>query len=296
MFRRTIDIRVEFRSPVWRLLACLLLAFLTGCAGIVNRASQRLADNLTAGILEQDDPGIARDGIPAWLLLVDGLIQGDPQNAGMLLAGARLYGAYAGGFVSDQTRADRLTARSLDYARRATCVELATLCRELDAPFEAFAGAVAKVPASGMAPLYGLAGAWAGRIQAQSGDWNAIADLPKVQVLLERVVALDPGWAQGEPWMYLGVLATLRPASLGGQPEVGRADFERALELSGGKNQMVRVLYAERYARLVFDQELHDRLLHEVLAADPHAPGLTLVNVLAQERARQLLETGKDYF
>ena len=59
---------------------------------------------------------------------------------------------------------------------------------------------------------------------------------------------------------------------------------------------MARVLYAQYYARLVFDQELHDRLLGEALAADPHAPGLTLLNVLAQQRARELLESGKDYF
>jgi hypothetical protein len=96
--------------------------------------------------------------------------------------------------------------------------------------------------------------------------------------------------------MYLGVLASLRPASLGGKPEQGRADFEKALALSGGKNQMVRVLYAQHYARLVFDQALHDKLLNEVIAADPHAPGLTLVNTIAQERARALLASGKDYF
>ena len=53
---------------------------------------------------------------------------------------------------------------------------------------------------------------------------------------------------------------------------------------------------AEHYARLLFDQELHDRLLAEVLAADPREPGFTLMNVLAQERAKALVESGKDYF
>src|SRR5690606_3072536 len=134
-----------------------------------------------------------------------------------------------------------------------------------------------------------------GRIQTNASDWASIADIPKVQSLVERVVALDPGYQQGEPYMYLGVLATLRPASLGGKPEEGKAMFEKALAMSGGRNQMVRVLYAERYARLVFDQALHDRLLGEAIAADPHAPGLTLVNVLAQRRAKALLASGKEY-
>ena len=39
-----------------------------------------------------------------------------------------------------------------------------------------------------------------------------------------------------------------------------------------------------------------DRLLQEVLAADPRAPGLTLGNTLAQEQARQLLDGADDYF
>jgi len=48
------------------------------------------------------------------------------------------------------------------------------------------------------------------------------------------------------------------------------------------------VKYARYYARLVFNQELHDRLLKEVLAADPQVHRLTLSNVMAQEEARKL--------
>ena len=104
----------------------MALAFATlvlgACSSVANKASQRLSDSLSAGILDQDDVATAREGIPSWLLLVDGLIQGDPKNEGMLLAGSKLYGAYAGGFVDDADRARRLSARSFDYARRAACV------------------------------------------------------------------------------------------------------------------------------------------------------------------------------
>jgi len=83
-------------SRIPLLLAAALATVLSGCASLVNRASGQLADNLTIGILDQDDPATARDGIPSWLLLVDGLINGNPGNAGLLESGARLYGAYAG--------------------------------------------------------------------------------------------------------------------------------------------------------------------------------------------------------
>ena len=282
--------------PARFLLAAAAIASLGGCATVVNRASQKFADSLSAGILDQDDVAIVRDGVPSWLLLIDGLIQGDPNNTGLLVAGSRLYDSYAGGFVEDPQRAQRLEARSFDYARRATCLGIAGLCAQIDQPFEPFKAEVARTSAKDVPILYSLASAWVGRIQANSSDWKAIADIPKVELLLDRVVALDPSHAQGEPYMYLGVLASLRPASVGGKPEQGKADFEKALALSGGKNQMVRVLYAQYYARLVFDKELHDKLLNEVVAADAYATGLTLINTLAQQRAKKLLESGKDFF
>jgi hypothetical protein len=281
---------------ILRLAAAAAAISAAGCSGLVNKATRGLADNLTAGILSQDDIVLARDGIPSWLLLVDGLIEGDPQNASLLTAGARVYGAYAGGLVEDPARAQRLSAHGFDYARRATCINIPPLCKSLDQPFESFQAEVGKVGAKDVDTIYVLATTWAGHIQANASDWKSIADIPRVQALLERVVVLDPSHKSGEPYMYLGVMATLRPASLGGQPEVGKADFEKALALSGGKNQMVRVLYAKQYARLVFDKDLHDRLLNEAIAADPHAPGLTLINVIAQQQAKLLLESGKDFF
>ena len=281
---------------VLRFAALVLAVLATGCASALHKASQRFADNLSTAILSEDDPGTVRDGVPAYLLLIDGLIQGDPQNAGLLLAGANLYGAYAGGFVGEPPRAQRLTQRAFDYARRAACARGSTLCEAQAQPFEPFAAAVAQASRKDLDLLFGLASAWAGRIQQNSGDWNAIADIPKVQALLERVIALDGQYQDGTPYMYLGVLQSLRPASLGGKPELGRAAFEQAIALSGGRNLMAKTLYAQYYARLVFDQELHDRLLHEVLAAPTDAPRLTLINTLAQQRAQALLDSGKDYF
>ena len=78
-----------------------------------------------------------------------------------------------------------------------------------------------------------------------------------------------------------------RPA-VGGRPALGRTHFERAIELSGGRHLLAKVLFAEHYARLVFDRELHDQLLTEVLAADIEAEGLTLMNAIAREQAPRL--------
>lgn len=273
------------------------LLVLSGCASIVNRASERFADNLGRGILNQDDPATVAEGLPAYLLLLDGLLEGDPQNAGTLRAAARLYGAYAGNFVAEPERAARLSKRAFDYAQRATCIDQVALCAALKSPFDAWEAAVnAQSGEQAAARLYALGSAWAGYIQTHSEDYAAIAAVPRVSLLLERAVALDPSLDQGMPYVYLGVLNSLRPAAVGGQPEQGRAAFERAIELSQGRNLMARTLLARHYARLVFDQELHDAQLNQVLEADPRAPGLTLMNTQAQAQARALLDDSKNYF
>jgi hypothetical protein len=93
----------------------------------------------------------------------------------------------------------------------------------------------------------------------------------------------------------MGGMETLLPASMGGKPEKGRAHFEKAIEINEAY-LMTKVIYAQQYARLMFDQELHDRLLNEVLSADPVVEGMTLTNRIAQERAKDLLASSKDYF
>jgi len=94
------------------------------------------------------------------------------------------------------------------------------------------------------------------------------------------------------------VLKTQLPPSVGGKPEIGRAHFERANEISAGKNLMINVLMAQHYARMVFDfdQELHDQLLQSVLAQPADVPGFTLINTMAKQQASILLQESVDFF
>jgi len=255
-----------------------------------------VADSLSLAITNQNDLATVRDGEPAYLLLIDGFILNDPDNEELLLAGARLYDTYAGIFVEDKQRAARLSDKAHDYARRALCQPYPRICQSDKASFDEFAGEITRVKPRHLPLLYGYATAWVGWIQAHSSDFGAIADLPKVELAFEQIIKLDQRYDRGQAQLYLGVLRTLRPPSLGGKPEVGREHFERAIEYSDGRNLYVKVEYARRYARLVFDQELHDTLLNEVLNADPIERGLTLNNTLAQQQARQLLDSSAAYF
>lgn len=273
------------------LLALLALLSLTGCVGFT-----AVADNLADSLLEQNDPETVEAGAPAYLLLIDGLIRDDPHDEGLLRAGSRLYAAYAGVFVRDNERAQRLTARARSYAERALCEHDGDLCGFWALPIDDYRARLAALDADDVPVLFDAASAWAGWIQARASDWGAVAELPKVRAAMERVVELDERHQNGAAHLYLGIMSTLLPPALGGKPDEGRAHFERALALSQGQDLRVKVEYARRYARLVFDRPLHDRLLNEVLAAPVEAPGLTLGNTLAKREARALLKSADSYF
>lgn len=280
-----------------RLLSVLLaLSALDGCASLATSAATRMANNLSGAILNQNDPETVEAGMPAYLLLIDSLIAGDPKNEDLLLAGSKLYGSYASAFVREPERATRLAAKARSYSDRALCAHDARMCNLLDRPFDDFSSALGAMKVGNVPVLYASGAAWAGWIQANSSDWNAIADLAKVKAVMTRVVELDEAYDHGEAHLYLGVIATLLPPALGGKPEEGRVHFERAIKLSGGHDLMDKVEYARRYARITYDRPLHDRLLHEVLDADAVAPGLTLSNMLAKRQARELLASADSYF
>ncbi len=288
--------RVVERVLQAKALVAVLLMGLGGCASLVGSMAGGMADDLGHAILDNPDLAMVRDGAPAYLILIDGLLVRNPENPGLLSQAAQLNSAYAAAFVDDPERSAALNQKALSLAERAVCAGVGNGCGVRSRPLDDYQAWLQQRRPRDVPLLYRLGTSWAGWIQANSDDFAAIAELSRVKALMRRIVELDAGYDQGGAHLYLGVFETLLPPAMGGRPEEGRAHFERAVTLSQGSNLMTKVLYAEQYGRLVFDRELHDRLLREVLAADPRAPGLTLINVVAQERAAELLESADEYF
>ena len=280
-----------------RLLAALAIAVtLSGCAALIGGVTGNIASDLSDAILDSDDPATVRDGAPAYLIMLDALLRRSGENADLLRAAASLNGAYATAFVADDSRRRGFATKAFEFALRAACLDIAWTCDVRTLSFAELERQTLTLRREDVPAAYALATAWAGWIQAHADDWNAVADLARVKPILQRVVELDEAHDHAGPRLYMGVFETLLPPSSGGRPEVGREHFERVLELTGGRHLMAKVFYAQSYARMVFDRELHDRLLTEVLSADPQAPGLTLMNTIAQEQARALMESSDDYF
>lgn len=274
-----------------RVLLSLLLALSLGGCGLGGFGSA-----LNSALLNQPDVESAAAALPAYLVLSDALIADDPDDGDLLQAGALLYGFYTVNLVPEPARQRLLAERARAYGERALCAEDKALCGLTHCSFDALSAALPGFGADDFPALHAAAVGWLVYIQAHSDDWASLADLPKVEALVVRLLQLAPAARRATLHDYLGILKTLRPAALGGDPEEGRRHFEEALALSGGRDLSFKVDYAARYARAVYDRPLHDRLLQEVLQADPRAPGLTLTNTLAQRHARELLASADDYF
>jgi hypothetical protein len=264
----------------------------TGCASFIGG---KAADTLASAILNQDDPELVASGVPAYLLLVDGLIAQSPDNPALLSAGAQLFALYGSRFAPPE-RAVALTSKARRYGERAMCLAHEAACEWHGLDYERYNAELQRVGAKDIGALYSYAVSWLANLDATSEDWTAVAELPWVEAAMMRTLALDETYERGAVHGYLGILNALRPPALGGKPDVARAHFERAIELSSGRDLSIKVEYARRYARLVFDQELHDRLLTDVMNAPVDAPLYTLFNVLAKQEAESLLANSKEYF
>ena len=69
------------------LIVLLVAASVSSCASIVGKATDTFAQNLGNAVLNSEDPATVRDALPAYLLLLDGLIAGqkpdDKSNVGV---------------------------------------------------------------------------------------------------------------------------------------------------------------------------------------------------------------------
>lgn len=278
------------------ILFILFFSVFSGCQNIISNAVVDMTDNLSAAILDNDDPETVEDGGPAYLLMIDGMIRNDPDNPELLRSAATTYSAYTDLFVSSRERGQKLSDKALEYAFRALCYHRSDACRFRQLNYRDFEKKIGEMTPADMTPLYVVGSTWAGWIQWHRDDMNAIAEISRIEAIMKKILGMDETYRNGEAHLYLGVLNTLLPPALGGRPEEARRHFERSIEISNGNNLYAKVIFAKQYARLVFDRDLHDRLLNEVIRSDAVASGYTLINTMAKRQAEELLKSAEDYF
>lgn len=273
------------------------LNFIIACAPIVSNITDNLARNMSDAVLNQEDPKIVRDGAPAYLLLLDSLVAGNPENPVILSSASDLYTSYSAIFVNDANRSKILSERALKYSKKALCISYEDSCNWDDYSFDDFNLSLDDFDMKYSDLLLTYSTSYLVYIRSHSNDWNAIARLPYIESALEYYVEKNPETENIDSvYTYLGILSTLLPPALGGDYEKGKRYFENAIEFSGDQNLSAKVEYALSYARPLYDRELHDKLLQEVISSNPVKKNYTLLNVIAKEQASSMLEDADEYF
>ena len=292
---------------VWILV--LLLSALAGCS-LRKYAVNMVGDALVAGnsVYETDDDvELVGEALPFGLKLVEGLLEESPNHRGLLLTAARGFVLYSYSTVSgraevledvdlDLARALRLRARKLylrglAYGVRGLEVSYPGLGERLFLNPE---GAVVEVhnqkrEQQDLPFLYWSAAALGLGISVSRNDVAMLARLPEVDAMLERALDLDESWNGGALHEFAIQLASSRP---GGADYTALAKhYNRVTALSKYPSAGVYVSYAEAVWLPQQDKPKFRALLEKALALDPGVdPSRRLVNVLAQRRARRLLE------
>ena len=256
------------------------------------------AEDVARAAAKQSDPTIVRSGSPAYLMLIDGLIEAYPDNRALLTAGCRAYLSYASSFIEDTDldKATPLYAKAKHYGFQALS-EKGDFQKAVAGNLEDFIIFLRHYDKKDVPALFWMASSWVNWINLNLDNLEALAEMPMLEATMLRILELDGEFYYGSPHLLMGAYLAAKPAIIGGNISEAKEHFDRALALGEGKVLTAKVLFAKYYARRIGDRTLFKETLQEVLAAPVDTvPELTLSNVLAQEKARKLLEQTDEYF
>lgn len=303
---------IKFPAPrVVRYVLPLLLALTVSGCSLRHLAADHLGDALSGGstvYAGDDDPELIRDATPFSLKLMESVLAERPRHAPLLTATAAGYTQYAYAFLQQEAdeieekdvaaayrlreRARKLFRRARDYGLRALEVGRPDWSATLRAAPER---ALQTMTRDDVAGLYWCGVSWAALIALSKDDPDTVADVPLMDALLRRALALDESYEEGALHVFMISYAMARPGP--DAAVTARRHFRRAVALSGGRQAGPYVALAEAVAVPGRDRREFEALLQTALKIDPSLhPDKRLANTLMQRRAKWLLERADQYF
>jgi len=124
-------------------------------------------------------------------------------------------------------------------------------------------------------------------------DFELSAKIPEWSIMIKR----DPNYGGATLDEFLILFYGSLPELMGGNKELARTHYQRALEKTGGNSAGAYVSYAQSICVPAQDYETFKDCLEKALAIDPNANVSTrLVTIISQQKARWLLDNAWNYF
>ncbi len=303
--------RLVTRTGLLALGATVLAApALLGCdiTKMTANGTSKLFVRAAPGLEQHWDYELAGDALPGNIVQMEGLLRVVPENEILVTNAIKLYTAYAYGWIEDRVEqlqmeneyaeAEEQLTRARYMYMRARDLSKHLIALEHEGFDDAYAGGLEEFeqwldtefdddePEDAQG-LFFAGYSWASYINASKSNMAAVADLPFAVALVERSVEIDPEFFNGSGTVLLAVVATSAP---GANLDEAGPMWERALEVTEGKNLLVKVNMARTYAVKRQDREMYIRLLTEVLEAGDINPEARLQNMIAKRRAERYLQ------
>lgn len=304
--------------PSLRSLVTLAMMTLlaSGCGPVLKQVTVASATEIfrdgMAAFYREGDLILAEQALASNLKLLEVFLEASPDNPDLLLQASQGFGAYTFAFVEDKItrhhpdphlievhreRARRLYLRGHEYGLRLLALRHDALAASLNADLPALRTGLARLRREDVPALFWTAYGWAGSIHWSLDRPEMLADLPRVLVMMDRVLELDEQYFFAGAHLFFGAYYASRSRALGGDPERARSHLDRVLELAGPTFLMGRLFLADPYAIQVQDRTLFETQLRLILdAPEDLSPDHRLLNQVAKARARRLLERIDELF
>jgi predicted anti-sigma-YlaC factor YlaD len=296
---------------LWSVL--LGIAVVAGGCSIKRMAVNKVGDALAGGgttFASDDDPELIKAAVPFSLKLMESLLAESPRHEGLLLAACSGFTEYSYAFVQEEAdetedkdfaaaeemrgRARKLYLRARNYGMRGLAVRHKGFEKALRAEAKSAVGAAT---AKDVPFLYWTALSWAAAISLSKDNPALIGEMPMVEAMMDRALALDEAFDYGAIHTYFITYEMSRPNGAGDPAARSRQHFERAVALSGGQQAGPMVSFAEAVCVQKQDLKQFESLLKQALAIDPDArPEWRLANLIMQRRAKWLLSRTDQLF
>jgi predicted anti-sigma-YlaC factor YlaD len=283
----------------------------SGCARFaVNRVGNAMAGSGST-FASDNDPELIRQAVPFALKLEESLLAESPNHRGLLLATTSGFTQYSYAFVQEDAdeleakdltaatamriRARKLYLRARNYGLRG----LEVSHRGFDRALQADPKKAVRVARKRDVPqLYWTAAAWGAAISVSKDQPDIVADLPKMEALIDRALELDESFDHGAIHTFLISYEMARPGVKVDEAAArAKQHFERAMQLSDGQLASPLVAYAEAVCVQKQQRAEFEKLLKQALVIDvDQKTEWRLANLVMQRRAKWLLSRTDELF
>jgi len=284
-------VRIYFVLAIIQLSACSINE-------LTVKASMPMIEGGMTALKREPDLQLANDAMPANIALMEGMIINAPNNEPLRNYAAEAYYGYAYGFIEDTN-----SPRAATFYRRGLNHALYNLQQNgltknlLSGKLDALQTKVNSLNKNNIAALFWAASNWAKWIDHNRDKAEAIADLPRAAILMQRVIDLDETFFMAGPHLFFGVYNGSRSPMLGGNYSLSEKHFAKARALNNNQLLIADLLQAQYLDRQKFDQEnFHNRLTKIIQAQTTNNIDMLLINAIAQRKAILLLKKESEWF